>query len=39
MTKDQLIALVIEGDGVDPDDRADWEAIYGDDDEDDGDEA
>mgnify|MGYP003420861288 CR=1 FL=1 len=29
--------LVIEGDGVDPDDRADWEAIYGDDDEDDED--
>lgn len=26
--------LVIEGDGVDPDDRADWDAIYGDDAED-----
>ena len=32
-------SLVIEGDGVDPDDRADWEAIYGDDDDnEDGDE-
>lgn len=29
--------LVIEGDGVDPDDRADWDATYGDEDED-GDE-